>query len=302
MTYTRREFLTGTLAIATGCATTRQEQQQRKEVPAPTYNKNIGFVLLDIEREVGFPTPQKSYHKLEELLVESKQRIINKMGPIRVLQEIDAILNRSFTHATNADTSLLGAALSQGRCDIDCDITSYLYLAIGEELKLPLRGVVAPEHMFVRLNHQPNYINWETTTGKYQSDEEYIVCLNIPGASLAKGVYLHSLSREEIIGKHFGTIATELYLSSQLDKATPFFDKALQLFPTDVASIANKALILEEINHPKEAFELYFKALALDENSAIINSNIGLLLLKNGKIKEGRAFLKKARELAEKRP
>ena len=292
--YTRREFIvngiTTALALATGCAVTQR---------TPTnYNKNIGYVLLDLEHQAGFPTPAESYRKLEGLFEESRKRIKQNTGPVVMLQTIDTILNRSFTHSAMADTSLLGAALSKGRCDIDCDITSYLYLAIGEELNLPLRGVTAPEHFFVRWHYtDENYIDWETTSGMLTNDEHYARVFHVSPDSITRGIYLKSLSREELIGKHYGNIATEILLQGQYDKALLFLEKALENYPQEIGSIANTGVALEYLGHLPEALDNYLRALVLDPNNQKIHANLGKCLRRMGRKAEAEEHLRTAAEL-----
>lgn len=56
----------------------------------------------------------------------------------------------------------------------DCDVSSLIYLSIGEVLELPLNAVLLPTHMFIRWQLESGEsINWETQWAKTKSDGFY---------------------------------------------------------------------------------------------------------------------------------
>ena len=57
---------------------------------------------------------------------------------------------------------------------VDCDIASFLYLAIADVMKYPLAMVQMPKHNFIRwLRPAGGYIDFETMDGKETADDSY---------------------------------------------------------------------------------------------------------------------------------
>lgn len=74
-----------------------------------------------------------------------------------------------------------------------------LYAAIGETLRLPIRLVLAPGHVFVRwVVDDDVYINWETTNGVVTTASEYMAWKHVSEPAIKNGVYFVPLSPDEI--------------------------------------------------------------------------------------------------------
>lgn len=85
---------------------------------------------------------------------------------------------------------------------VDCDLSSLLYLSIGEVLQIPLFMVEVPRHNFIRwrLNND-SYLNWDTNWGysKY-TDDLYANHYGVKQEHINNCTYLVDLSIEEVKG------------------------------------------------------------------------------------------------------
>jgi hypothetical protein len=88
---------------------------------------------------------------------------------------------------------------------VDCDIASYLYLAIGEILMYPLAMVDMPAHNFIRwLRPDGTYIDFETMDGIQTDNEYYVTRWGIPrGFVGAPGVLTTMTSPQLLAYEHF---------------------------------------------------------------------------------------------------
>jgi len=85
---------------------------------------------------------------------------------------------------------------------VDCDLSSLLYLCIGEALNLPLCMVEVPEHNFVRWRLSPTvHLNWDTNFGfdKY-TDVGYATRYGVSADQIVNGVYLADMTSENVDG------------------------------------------------------------------------------------------------------
>lgn len=152
---------------------------------------------------------------------------------LRTLREIDLVLDRrNFVYSTREDLSAsLSDVLAARRLEpqlfqrivadptnfrrrariarqpdglfhtADCDTVSFIYLAIGEALDLPIALVEVPNHNFVRWYlTDRSFVNWETVHGIARSDRDFIRDYGIPQAAVENGTFLTRMTRENVLG------------------------------------------------------------------------------------------------------
>jgi len=85
---------------------------------------------------------------------------------------------------------------------MDCDVLSFLYIAIGQVVGMDLRFVEVPHHAFVRYYlNDDDWINWETTVPEEQSDGDYRADhRGITDRAVEEGIFLCARSDEELWG------------------------------------------------------------------------------------------------------
>jgi hypothetical protein len=89
---------------------------------------------------------------------------------------------------------------------VDCDIASFLYLAMGEVMGYPLAMVDMPGHNFIRWKRPDGtYIDFETMDGKETNDEYYISRWGIPQSFLGIPGVLTTMTGSQMIAyEYFG--------------------------------------------------------------------------------------------------
>jgi tetratricopeptide (TPR) repeat protein len=195
----------------------------------------IAHEILDIEKELRAVKPA-NYALIDSIIEEAKQNIpapaggftgANRETALRALTSIDGILvNRRFiyvlvTYLSDGLTprTLSDADFESARDDFhnirripmmdanrhkpvliaDCNIASFLYLAIGEALNMPISLVEVPGHNFVRWTFPDGaYLKFETRVE--MSDAEYRQSYSIPNDVIKPDLMMNALSRDDVMG------------------------------------------------------------------------------------------------------
>jgi tetratricopeptide (TPR) repeat protein len=89
---------------------------------------------------------------------------------------------------------------------VDCDIASFLFLAMGELMGYPLAMVDMPGHNFIRWKRPDGtFINFETMDGKETSDDYYISGWGIPKSFLRTPGVLTTMTPAQLTAyEYFG--------------------------------------------------------------------------------------------------
>ena len=154
------------------------------------YN-TIVHKIIDIEKKDGQEVMDSDYKIFDEIIDEAKVKIETKSEysrdeAIEILQTINQIINKRDIIYKETDLPI-SHRLRIG--EHNCTSLSYIYYAIGQELKLPIHLVYVPKHVFVRwdadnkhdatksMDHPINRddINWETTCSAVSTDDYYII-------------------------------------------------------------------------------------------------------------------------------
>jgi tetratricopeptide (TPR) repeat protein len=174
-----------------------------------------------------------------------------------------------------------------------------LYLALAEELGLPVHAVATPSHVFLRYDDGATRINIETSRqGADVPDEQYVREHRIPERSIRKGVFMRNLTPGEFLAqvrnnlgviyserKAFDSAAREYEEAGRLDRRLPaafynhgndlliqgqhrpaarMFSRALRLYPTDVWALNNRGLARLKMGKHRRARRDLEEALRLD--------------------------------------
>ncbi len=115
----------------------------------------------------------------------------------------------------------------------NCLGLTLLYLAVAERVGLPLCGVSAPEHFFVRYDDGVTRINIEPTRGgRTLKDRTYIKGGDISRDSLDRGIYLRSESKRQVIASLLANRAGYRAMQGELLAASLDAMRALGTDPT----------------------------------------------------------------------
>lgn len=116
---------------------------------------------------------------------------------------------------------------------VDCDIASFIYLAVAEEMKYPVFLVEMPTHNFVRWEMKDGtYINFETMDGMETNDAYYLEKWNIPSEFVGKGGILVSMKGASAISYHGNLVAVAWSWKGDYPKMIESYLKALAGDPT----------------------------------------------------------------------
>jgi len=164
-----------------------------------------------------------------------------------------------------------------------------IYLALVEELHLPVHGVATPKHLFLRWDDGKFRRNIELfQKGREVRDEEYVREQKIPRESIEQGVFLADLTPKQFLGflyQNLGVLESgrrdyeasgrDYRRAIRLDRklaaayynrgndalnqrlyrrAIGDYTRVLELYPTDVWALKNRGLVwkgLGEIDRAK---------------------------------------------------
>ncbi len=235
--------------------------------------KTIAHLALDIERQAGFDVTEKDYLLLDNIIQTAKERIEGLEEYKRVKKGIyskdDALTILTAIHKVLGDFKfrhkpclLFSSGMkkdSNGTRYMDCDLHSMIYLSIGEVLGLPLHGVSAPGHLYIRwdengtrqsLGQSSNkdantdavastntniVVEWQANRG-YEMDcakylQQFNVFAKIDETAVRKGVYLRNLTKENVMGIVYANCADSFLSVRNINKAIKFSDAAIELYP-----------------------------------------------------------------------
>lgn len=125
---------------------------------------------------------------------------------------------------------------------MDCDVTSILYLSIGQAAGFELRLVELPDHVFVRwMLPDGSYLNWDTNLGTSADDGEYVVEYELTDRPRRERIYLASLSLEESRGYGYWMRSQRRRARKQLVEALADLHEAKGRYPQSLAIKADLA-------------------------------------------------------------
>jgi len=152
---------------------------------------------------------------------------------------------------------------------------SVLYLSLAERLGLPIYGVVAPGHFFVRYDDGRIRFNIETTgRGGYATDEHYIQKFKVPQEN-HNHIYMQNLSKTETLGCFFNNLGNSYNTIGDIDTAMIVFERALQVIPELAEARMNLGNIYLRKDRVEDAIYQYRASLQINPDDAKAHLNLG---------------------------
>ncbi len=155
---------------------------------------------------------------------------------------------------------------------VDCDTASYLYLAIGEVLGLPLSMVDLPEHNFVRWSFDPqSYVNWETMYGSFRRNSEYRLFISdddLVEELYNRRVYLVAMTPQDVMGYCYAARGIKWEKLKNDERAIEDYEASIKLYPRTPFAFNNLAWLLAtspnaKLRNGKRAVDLSQQAVAI---------------------------------------
>lgn len=175
-----------------------------------------------------------------------------------------------------------------------CLSLSSVILAVGRRLRLPLHGVAAPRHFFVRWDDGETRINIETTEkGRERSDAFYRKRGIVPLAE-KEGVFLRNLTDAEVVGYLLNNEGFIHWCAGDVAKAEKRFRKAVALCPRMAEGYINLGVVAGERGEDKKASSLFARVLKWIPGDSMTYFNRSLVALRSGKYREALKDLDRA--------
>jgi tetratricopeptide (TPR) repeat protein len=163
-----------------------------------------------------------------------------------------------------------------------------LYLAVAERAGLPVYGVHAPEHFFVRFDDGVTRVNLEPTRGGATlSDKSYVARRRVHAESVENGIYLRSESKRQVIASLLANRAGLRALAGRLDEARADLERALAVKPYWPQGHVNLGLVNELEGRLAQAETEYKKAIRYDPHCVGALNNLAALYVRS--VAKGRA-------------
>lgn len=125
---------------------------------------------------------------------------------------------------------------------VDCDIGSYLYIAIAQVMDYPLQLVDIPNHNFVRWElGSGQYLNYETMEGFATDDNYYLKNWQIPKKFAGKAGILLSMNDQEMMAYHDASVAMAWSWKHNYEKMIEYYLRSISMDPTRALSFNNLA-------------------------------------------------------------
>lgn len=177
-----------------------------------------------------------------------------------------------------------------------CLSLSVLYLSIGERLGMPLYGVVAPGHFFVRYDDGRNRFNIETTSkGGYADDNHYINEFKVPKGN--NSLYMANLNKIQTLGCFFNNLGNSYNKVGDTEQAILALENAVEINPTLAESRMNLGNLYLGKNRIKDAIREYEEALEIDPGNAKTENNLGNAYTKDNRLNEAVSHYMQSLEL-----
>jgi len=206
-------------------------------------------------------------------LKEKKLKTNHKAIPVINQYLFEELGFKSIAEASNPDDLFLHTVLDKKRGY--CLSLSVLYLSIGERLGLPLHGVVAPGHFFVRYDDGKVRFNIETTSkGAITNDKYYIETYKIENQDY-DSIYMANLDKMQTLGCFFNNLGNSYDQTGNIDSAMQALQRSIQINPSLSEARLNLGNIYLKKGWIDDAIGQYRTAMRINPNDAKIHTNLG---------------------------
>ena len=163
---------------------------------------------------------------------------------------------------------------------VDCDLSSLLYLCVGEALQIPLCMVEVPQHNFIRWRlSDTQHLNWDTNYGFNKfTDSGYAARYGVNPEHIVNGTYLADLSVANVEG-YFSFVRGITFQRAQnyADSITEY-RSAVNNYPQSPSSRNNIAWLFVSVREAQqivtsdEALQLAQQACGIDRSHSYLDT------------------------------
>ncbi|MFA5422474.1 MAG: tetratricopeptide repeat protein [Phycisphaerae bacterium] len=242
---------------------------------------DIGIASLIIAEEWSDVLPGRRYQTmLDDMAYEIQSRLEEQKltGSYKAVNVLNDYLHnemgfKSVKEATDPNDLFMHTVMDNRRGY--CLSLSILYLALAERLDIPLYGVVAPGHFFVRYDDGRIRFNIETTSGTFPTDEHYIEEFKI--AQGQDGLYMKNLNKLQTLGCLFNNFGTVYMGVNRLDEAQRAMELAVEINPDLAESRMNLGSIYMQKDRIDDAIRQFQRVIEINPLNAGAYNSLGIL-------------------------
>jgi len=251
-----------------------------KELDLFTTILEISFRVQKDLRTLEFD--QQEYQaRFDRMQQDLSSRITDEIDSDKVIDLVNQYLFDQFGFTTDRsrlfDTTLENLLMNQvlDNTKGQCLSLSLVYLSLAERLDLPMYGVMAPGHFFVRWDKDGQRRNIETTDlGKDLSDAYYRQThLN----GYHDQTSLKNLGIKQVLAVYLSNLANHYKIQGAHDHAIFIFQQALRVMPQQASFHTNLGNAYERNKDFRQAFVQYRQAISLNPYLCEAHYNMGLL-------------------------
>jgi regulator of sirC expression with transglutaminase-like and TPR domain len=234
--------------------------------------------LLAVANDLAPASAGEATAELERLAARARAELDRRgaASPADVLNRVvfDDEGFRREVEDTDIAFALLPSVLSTRRGS--CVGLGSLYLALGDLLGVPMRGVVLPGHFFVRVREGDRWRNVELLRrGEEEPPDWYRARWPTPATTTA--VYDRPLGDDEVIGVIEYDAGNDLRRQGRLPEARRAFERAVALFPSLPEAQASLGAVLQLAGALDPALTAYRAAARLEPGLPGLERNVRLL-------------------------
>ncbi len=255
--------------------------------------------LLSIESELFTPDEVKrAYEKVKEILRFVRKRTVStELKPedkLRIVYDVMKQLGIGFWGQDNDDNFI--SSINTKEKNLDCDLSSFVVLAIAHELNWPINLIRTPGHTFVRWDDGKGK-KFNVDFGDIYPDEYYLREYNISQDAINQGVYMRKLNYNDVISQFYYNRGIKKSKLGSYEEAIRDYNKAIELNPNDARAYHNRGYAKSKLGIFDEAIRDYDKAIELTPNATKIYNSRGIAKAKLGRYEEAIKDFEKVIEL-----
>ena len=224
-----------------------------------------------------------SRKRISALAEEVRTRIAaSPAGPESAVQALNGIIFGPGGVKSSQDLHdpchlLVSGVLARGKGY--CVGIAAVYLAVAQELGLPVYAVGTPSHVFLRYDDGTTRINIETSGGAAVADAQYVEQQRIAPESVRNGVFLQNLTAERFLAQVHNNLGVIYSERQDFYRAGTRYETALRLDRRLAAAWYNLGKDLQQQGRRREAVHAFTKALRLHPNDTWALNNRGMTYL-----------------------
>jgi tetratricopeptide (TPR) repeat protein len=166
----------------------------------------------------------------------------------------------------------------------DCDMSSYIYVAVGEAMDLPIKAVKAPDHMLVKWvfpnNEEIGY--WETTNEEGTDIPRLITRHKISDWELENKISPKTMGNRELEAFTYFRLGELARKEKRYVDALALFEKALEVDPKNLDVYVSRGVLFKNKGDWTRALKEYRKVLDIFPDHPDANTNYGSYWLHKG--------------------